>query len=1219
MSMKNFLDRLKEKVLIFDGAMGTSIHNYDLTLDDYQGCENCPEVLVDSRPDVIAEIHESYFRVGCDAVETDTFGGSPVVLAEFDIAHRAYELNKKAAALAKDVASSYSSGGQQRYVSGSIGPTTKLPTLGHISFKDMKDAYFEQVRGLVDGGADVLQFETGQDLLQAKCAVIAMQDVFRLVGRSVPIIVQVTIEAPPLSTMLVGSDISCALATLAAFPIDVIGINCATGPQEMLDPIQFLCNNTSKYVSVLPNAGLPENVDGKTVYKLTPDELAQSLKHFVDHQGVNIIGGCCGTTPEHLRKVVELVGEVPPKERHPLITPAVASVYSSLPLDIDNPPLIVGERTNTNGSRKFKQLLDKEDWDGMVAMARGQEREGAHVLDVCTAYVGRDEISDMTRLIKRLNTDIQMPIVIDTTEFPVLEAALECITGRPIVNSINLEDGEESMMRKVHLLKRFGAATVALTIDEDGMAKTADKKVLVAQRIHDLTTGAGLAPSDLIFDALTFTLSTGNDDDRRLGLETLEAIRNIKREMPGVKTILGVSNISFGFDPDIRQILNSVFLHFAVEYGLDMAIVNAQKILPLFKISEEEREFHRRLIFDERTADYDPLFALLDYYKSKSGDKEKIRIEDRSQSIEDVLKQRIIDGDRVELEKDLNKALEKYRPLDIINNFLLDGMKVVGDLFGAGKMQLPFVLQSAETMKAAVAFLEQFMEKIEGAQRGTMVLATVKGDVHDIGKNLVDIILTNNGYKVVNLGIKQPIENIIAASVENNASCIGMSGLLVKSTVIMKENLEVLNQRGINTPVILGGAALTRRYVEEDCRRTYSGLLFYGQDAFDDLKIMEALGKVKEGNGKFSNLTEEQILQFVSGVIAVDHDSAVEEEVIDTAPDAENVDDEESLLAMRLSRADTVDSEADPVERLPSASEAAEAAEKEAKEVMYFYSPSDVSRDVEIPTPPFFGSRIVDDVPLSEVFKFINRTVLIKGQWRVRQQDMPQAEYDALLEKKFYPILEEMQQRCIDEKLLVPKAIYGYFPCQSLKNELLVFDPEEPSKEILRFRFPRQKHGRHLCISDFFAAAEEPRKDVLALQIVTMGERASDYARLLFENDKYADYLYFHGLSVESAEGLAEVIHRRIRTELGYSGEDAADMSKLFQQGYRGTRYSFGYPACPNLEDQSFLFQLLQPERIGIALTEEFQLVPEQSTSAIVVHHPEAKYFNILRSQVLSR
>ncbi len=1217
--MKNFLDRLKEKVLIFDGAMGTSIHNYDLTLDDYQGCENCPEVLVDSRPDVIAEIHESYFRVGCDAVETDTFGGSPVVLAEFDIAHRAYELNKKAAALAKDVASSYSSGGQQRYVSGSIGPTTKLPTLGHISFKDMKDAYFEQVRGLVDGGADVLQFETGQDLLQAKCAIIAMQDVFRLVGRSVPIIVQVTIEAPPLSTMLVGSDISCALATLAAFPIDVIGINCATGPQEMLDPIQFLCNNTSKYVSVLPNAGLPENVDGKTVYKLTPDELAQSLKHFVDHQGVNIIGGCCGTTPEHLQKVVELVGEVPPKERHPLITPAVASVYSSIPLDIDNPPLIVGERTNTNGSRKFKQLLDKEDWDGMVAMARGQEREGAHVLDVCTAYVGRDEISDMTRLIKRLNTDIQMPIVIDTTEFPVLEAALECITGRPIVNSINLEDGEESMMRKVHLLKRFGAATVALTIDEDGMAKTADKKVLVAQRIHDLTTAAGLAPSDLIFDALTFTLSTGNDDDRRLGLETLEAIRDIKREMPGVKTILGVSNISFGFDPDIRQILNSVFLHFAVEYGLDMAIVNAQKILPLFKISEEEREFHRRLIFDERTADYDPLFALLDYYKSKSGDKEKVRIEDRSQSIEDVLKQRIIDGDRVELEKDLNKALEKYRPLDIINNFLLDGMKVVGDLFGAGKMQLPFVLQSAETMKAAVAFLEQFMEKIEGAQRGTMVLATVKGDVHDIGKNLVDIILTNNGYKVVNLGIKQPIENIIAASVENNASCIGMSGLLVKSTVIMKENLEVLNQRGINTPVILGGAALTRRYVEEDCRRTYSGLLFYGQDAFDDLKIMEALAKVKEGNGKFSNLTEEQILQFVSGVTAVDHDSAVEEEVIDTAPDAENVDDEESLLAMRLSRAATVDSEADPVERLPSASEAAEAAEKEAKEVMYFYSPSDVSRDVEIPTPPFFGSRIVDDVPLSEVFKFINRTVLIKGQWRVRQQDMPQAEYDALLERKFYPILEEMQQRCIDEKLLVPRAIYGYFPCQSLKNELLVFDPEEPSKEILRFRFPRQKHGRHLCISDFFAAAEEPRKDVLALQIVTMGERASDYARLLFENDKYADYLYFHGLSVESAEGLAEVIHRRIRTELGYSGEDAADMSKLFQQGYRGTRYSFGYPACPNLEDQSFLFQLLQPERIGIALTEEFQLVPEQSTSAIVVHHPEAKYFNILRSQVLSR
>ncbi|MBX9692271.1 MAG: homocysteine S-methyltransferase family protein, partial [Cyanobacteria bacterium] len=617
-SMTNFLDRLKEKVLIFDGAMGTSIHKYDLSLDDYQGCENCPEVLVDSKPDVIAEIHESYFRVGCDAVETDTFGGSPVVLAEFDIAHRAYELNKKAAALAKEVASAYSANGQPRYVSGSIGPTTKLPTLGHISFKDMKDAYFEQVRGLIDGGADVLQFETGQDLLQAKCAIIAMQEAFRLAGRSLPIIAQVTIEAPPLSTMLVGSDIGCALATLSAFPIDVIGINCATGPQEMLDPIHFLCNNSTKYVSVLPNAGLPENVDGNTVYKLTPEDLAQALKRFVDVDGVNIIGGCCGTTPEHLGRVVELVGNVPPKARNPVFTPSVASVYTSIALDIDNPPLIVGERTNTNGSRKFKQLLDKEDWDGMVSMARGQEREGAHVLDVCTAYVGRDEVSDMTRLIKRLNTDIQMPIVVDTTEFPVLEAALECITGRPIVNSINLEDGEESMMKKVHLLHKFGAATVALTIDEDGMAKTADKKVLVAKRIHDLTTAVGLAPADLIFDALTFTLSTGNEDDRKLGLETLEAIREIKRVLPGVKTILGVSNISFGFDPDIRQILNSVFLHYAVEYGLDMAIVNAQKILPLFKISEEEREYHRKLIFDERTADYDPLFALLDYYKSKA-------------------------------------------------------------------------------------------------------------------------------------------------------------------------------------------------------------------------------------------------------------------------------------------------------------------------------------------------------------------------------------------------------------------------------------------------------------------------------------------------------------------------------------------------------------------------------------------------------------------------
>ncbi len=1215
MTKSNFLERLKEKVLIFDGAMGTSIHTYDLSLDDYAGYENCPEILVESRPDVIREIHESFYKVGCDVVETDTFGGTPIVLAEFGLADRTYELNKKAAELARDVASSYSKD-QPRFVSGSIGPTTKLPSLGHITFSDMKDAYYEQVRGLVDGGVDVLQFETGQDLLQAKAAVIAMIDYFKKIGRRIPIITQVTIEAPPLGTMLVGSDISCALTTLASFPVDIIGINCATGPSEMLDPVRYLCNNTDKYISVLPNAGLPENINGETVYKLTPDELATALRHFVADDGVNIIGGCCGTTPAHLAKVVEIIGNRSPKKREPLFTAAAASIYTSVPLSIDQPPLIIGERTNTNGSRKFKRLLEKEDWDGMVAMARDQEREGAHVLDVCTAYVGRDEKRDMTTFIKRLNTELQIPIVVDTTEYPVLAAALEFISGKPIVNSINLEDGVESMMKKVALITRFGAATIALTIDENGMAKDAEKKVEIAKRIHDLAAEGGLPATDLIFDALTFTLSTGNEDDRKLGLETLKAIKMIKEQLPGVKTVLGVSNISFGFDPHIRQTLNSVFLHYAVEYGLDLAIVNAQKILPLYKIEEDEREYHRKLIFDERTDSYDPLFAMLDYYKEKNATAGDTVEKAVAKDIEEVLKIRIIDGNRVGLEKDLEKALEKYSPLAIINDLLLDGMKVVGDLFGAGKMQLPFVLQSAETMKAAVAFLEPRMEKSEGSQRGTMVLATVKGDVHDIGKNLVDIILTNNGYKVINLGIKQPIENIISSALENNADCIGMSGLLVKSTVIMKDNLDVLNQRGISVPVILGGAALTRRYVEDDCRNTYKGMTFYGSDAFDDLKIMEALAAKKSGREDLANLSEDGLLAAIHGTAPAGEHGDSENNNPDVDPDEDReITSEADVRELAAAAAPPDPPETAPPLKVASCQRVSRtpAAHVDTTDNGSSNIRSDVARNIDIPKPPFIGSKIVDDVPLNEVFEYINQNVLFKGQWRIRQGNMPKSEYDEMINQKFLPVYKELKERCIEQKLLIPRAVYGYFNCQSSGNDLIVYH-EDKKTEWLRFRFPRQGHGKHLCISDFFASTAEGM-DVVALQVVTMGAQASEYAQELFKNNRYADYLYFHGLSVESAEGLAEVIHKRVRAELGYAADDAANRNQLFQQGYRGTRYSFGYPACPNLEDQEQLFELLQPERVGIILTEEFQLVPEQSTSAIVVHHPEAKYFNIAQSK----
>jgi len=1174
-----FLEALREKILIFDGAMGTSIHRYELTLDDYRGKENCPEILVESRPDVIREIHAAYLAVGCDAIETDSFGGSPVVLAEFNLAERAYELNRKAAQLARAVAGDYSQSGQQRFVSGSVGPTTKLPSLGHISFRAMKEAYYQQVAGLIDGGVDVLQFETGQDLLQAKAAISAMLEHFRKIGRRLPIIAQVTIEAPPLGTMLVGSDISAALTTLSAFPIDVIGINCATGPKEMIDPVHYLCTNSKLFVSVLPNAGLPENIGGNTVYKLTPKDLADSLAYFAGELGVNIVGGCCGTTAEHLKQVCELIGSASPKPRQVEFTPAAASLYTATALHLDPPPVIIGERTNTNGSRKFKQLLEKEDWDGMIAMAREQEQEGAHVLDVCTAYVGRDEVRDMSLLIRRLNTELQIPIMIDSTEYPVLEAALELIAGKPIVNSINLEDGEEKMLRKVELITRFGAAAVALTIDERGMAKTSEKKLEIAQRIFNLATGAGMAPEDLIFDCLTFTLSTGNEDDRKLGLETLDGIRLIKQTLPGVKTSLGVSNASFGFDPHIRQILNSVFLHYALEYGLDMAIVNAAKILPLYKIDEVEREYHRKLIFDERSSDYDPLFALLEFYRKQTAGGGKAKKQAPPKEIEEALKRRIIDGNRVGLEKDLEKALSKYPPLEIINNILLDGMKVVGDLFGAGKMQLPFVLQSAETMKASVSYLEPFMDRVEGAARGTMVLATVKGDVHDIGKNLVDIILTNNGYRVINLGIKQPIENIIAAATEHNANCIGMSGLLVKSTVIMKENLEILNQRDINTPVILGGAALTRRYVEEDCRRVYKGRLYYGQDAFDDLKIMEALtnGQGKEAPAELSG----ELAGSAAAISASDRQQLVEPAPLDQAPLPAPV----KATATARNRGKTRPGLA-PIPR------------------------SDVARGLPVPDPPFWGARLLDDIRLEEVFGHINETVLIRGQWQIRQRDMAASEYEVLLKEQIRPALDKLKQECKERKLLVPRAIYGYFPCRSSGDELIVYR-EDRKTEWLRFRFPRQAHGRHLCIADFFASVDEERIDVLPCQVVTMGHLATRHSQELFKSNRYTDYLYFHGLSVESAEGMAEVVHKRIRAELGFAGEDSPEIRKLLNQGYRGTRFSFGYPACPDLDDQALLFELLQPERIEVSLTEEFQIVPEQSTSALVVVHPEAKYFNI--------
>jgi len=1168
--MPNLLETLKERIVVFDGAMGTNLQVQNLSLDDFGGprFEGCNENLLVTRPDAVEKVHAGFLDVGCDVVETNSFNGTPVDFAEYDVADKAYDMNVLAAQLAKRVASDYSTNEKPRWVAGSMGPGRKLPTLGHISFSDLRDAYSVQVRGLLDGGVDLLIVETCQDLLQTKAALAAIFAHFKESRRRVPVIAQVTIEV--FGTMLNGTEISAALTALAPFPIDVIGMNCGTGPKHMTESIRYICENSPLPVSVLPNAGLPSVVDGKMHYDETPESFTAQLVHFANDFGANIVGGCCGTTPDHLRLVVEAMQRITPKQRHATTLPAASSIYIQQPYVQDASFLIVGERVNASGSKKMRDLLNAEDWDGLVALGKEQEREGAHILDVNVDFVGRDGERDMHELASRLVTTVKLPLMFDSTEWQKMEAGLQHAGGKSILNSTNYEDGVPRFMKVIDLAKTYGASVVVGTIDEDGMARTADGKLKIATRAYDQATKElGLPASDIFFDPLALPISTGIEEDRRNALETINAIKRIKSELPGAYTILGVSNVSFGLNPASRVVLNSVFLHDAVEAGLDSAIVNASKIEPLNRIGEKELKVARELIYDERKFEgdvcvYDPLTEftkLFEGVKSKATKKAS-----KGETVEERLKNHIIDGEKIGLEDELKTGLKKYSALDIINNILLDGMKVVGDLFGSGQMQLPFVLQSAEAMKSAVRFLEPFMEKKGGATaKGTMVLATVKGDVHDIGKNLVDIILTNNGYKVLNLGIKQPIEAILQAYNEHGADAIGMSGLLVKSTLIMRENLELMNERGIKVPVVLGGAALTRRYVEDDLKSLYHGQLYYARDAFAGLHTMDQL--VGDTNG-------EEKAQQTGAVLSVD-----------AGDDVEDLIGEEQKLGIRK-----------PVN--PRARGTGDTTHTER---------SKVSGDVPIPTAPFFGSRVVDEISLDDVFAFINETALFKGQWQFKQGRMPLEDYKALVRDKVRPIYEEIKERSKREKLLVPKVVYGYFECQSDGNDLIVYDQDQE----VRFTFPRQPAGKHLCLADFFASRGSGKKDVVAFHLVTVGRRASEYSHELFKADNYSDYLYFHGLSVESAEALAELWHKRIREELGIAGVDSRDLTRLFKQEYQGSRYSFGYPACPRLEDQEKLFALLDPSRIDVNLTEEFQLEPEQSTSAIIVHHPEAKYFSI--------
>jgi 5-methyltetrahydrofolate--homocysteine methyltransferase len=1178
--MKSFLDSLKERIVVFDGAMGTNLQVQNLTLEDFGGLrfEGCNENLLVTKPDAVENVHVAFLDVGCDVIETNSFNGTPVDFAEYDIADKAYDMNVLAATLAKRVAADYSTKTKPRWVAGSMGPGRKLPTLGHIAFADLRAAYAEQVRGLLDGGVDLLIVETCQDLLQTKAALAAIFAHFEKNRVRVPVIAQVTIET--FGTMLNGTEIGAALTALAPFPIDIIGMNCGTGPRHMTESIRYLCENAPLPVSVLPNAGLPSVVEGKMHYDETPETFTAQIVHFASDFGVNVVGGCCGTTPAHLELVVEAMQRITPKVRNAKLVPAASSIYFQQPYVQDASFLIVGERVNASGSKKMRDLLNAENWDGLVALAKEQEREGAHVLDVNVDFVGRNGEKDMHDLASRLVTNVKLPLMFDSTEWEKMEAGLQHAGGKSVLNSTNYEDGVPRFSKVIDLAKRYGASVVIGTIDEEGMARTAEGKFAIAKRAYEQATGElNLPAGDIFFDPLALPISTGIEEDRRNALETIEGIRRIKKELPGCFTILGVSNISFGLNPASRVVLNSVFLHDAVEAGLDAAIVNASKIEPLNRIGEEELKVARDLIYDRREFDgdvctYDPLTrftTLFENVKAKAAKKAS-----KGETVEERLKNHIIDGEKIGLEDELTTALETHPALDIINNILLDGMKVVGDLFGSGQMQLPFVLQSAEAMKAAVRFLEPFMEKKGGATaKGTLVLATVKGDVHDIGKNLVDIILTNNGYKVINLGIKQPIDNILQAQEEHKADAIGMSGLLVKSTLIMKDNLDLMNERGITVPVILGGAALTRRYVDEDLKSIYKGSLYYAGDAFAGLHTMD---KLVGGNG-------EQVItaELAKAAAASGEDGEMPEDVED------RVGEEAKLgISKRVKP---------------------RGATKAAGNTTHT-TRSEVSQDVSIPKAPFYGSRVVDDIFLDDVFAFVNETALFKGQWQFKQGRRPVEEYESLVREKVRPIYEGLKERSKREQLLQPRVVYGYFPAQSSGNDLIIYNEDEKT-ERLRFTFPRQPSSRNLCLADFFASRESGRMDVVAFHLVTMGRRASEYAQELFKTDNYADYLYFHGLSVEGAEALAELWHKRIREELGIAGEDADDIRKLFRQQYQGSRFSFGYPACPNLEDQAKLFELLHPDRIGVELSEEFQLEPEQSTSAIIVHHPEAKYFAV--------
>lgn len=1151
--MRGFRDALADRVVIFDGAAGTTLQRAGLAEDDFGGpeLEGCNELLNVTRPDVVAGMHDEFLSVGVDVIETNTFGGFAIPLAEYGIADRAYELNRAAASIAARVAADHATPDHPRWVAGSIGPGTKLPSLGQITYRELVAAYEIQARGLLDGGSDLLIIETMYDLLTLKAAVAGSRLAMRSMGREVPIQTQVTIETT--GRMLPGTEIGAALAAIEPLGVDVIGMNCATGPEEMSEHVRYLAQHSRVPIAAIPNAGLPEVIDGEMHYGLSPESLAEQHARFVTELGVNVIGGCCGTTPDHLRAVVDRCRDLIPATRTLQPHHGASSTYSFVPFAQDTSFLIIGERTNANGSKKFREAMLAEDWDSCLEVARSQVAESAHLIDVCVDYVGRDGTVDMDEMVSRFATQVPVPLVLDSTEPDVLQAGLERIGGRSVLNSANLEDGDSEGSRVdqvFRLAKEHGAAVICLLIDEEGQARDVEWKMRVAHRLHDLAVDRyGLEPSDLIFDPLTFPLTTGAPDLRRDGLATIEAIRRIKQELPGVYTLLGVSNVSFGLKPAARHVLNSMFLHECVDAGLDAAIIHAGRIMPLNKIEERHRQLCLDLIHDRWTERYDPLAELIEELTGVTVAAARA-VDYSGMTVEERLRQRIIDGNMTGLHEDLDEATSSgTRPLDIINTTLLSGMKTVGDLFATGEMQLPFVLRSAETMKTAVAHLEPLMEKGDTTDRGSLVLATVRGDVHDIGKNLVDIILTNNGFNVYNLGIKVGMAEILEAFEEHQADAIGMSGLLVKSTLVMRDNLEQLNSRNMaDVPVVLGGAALTRSYVEHELRDVYPGPLFYGKDAFAGLAVMEQIEQRKKSGERsvdFGRASSRRLPERKSGV----------PKSVDVVP-------------------------------------------RRSPEVVV---------DNPIFVPPFTGSRVVKGVAIDEIVAYVNETALFRNQWQFRPDgDETDGEFKSRVRGVFREKLAAVRQ----EDLLTPQLVYGYFPVNSDGDDLIIWTDETRRAEKVRFSFPRQGLSPYLCIADFFRPAGA-EVDYAAFHIVTMGERISARTAELFARDKYQEYLYLHGIGVEMAEALAEYWHKRIRTEWGFVEEDGPSLRGLFRQQYRGGRYSWGYPACPDLEDNAKVAELLGASRIGLAVGEEtgYQFHPEQTTSALICHHPRAKYF----------